>query len=475
MPNTTEAEARIKIDKLLEKAGWRLVSDNYGEINVRLETRMSMADGVHNTGFADYLLLDQQHSPLAILEAKKRDPLDGKEQARRYAQSQGVNFIILSNGDTHYFWNVKQGNPALITNFPTQESLMERAGPVAKATSLGAEEVDEGYIAISQNPQYRDAPHYQDEATQADYISAERLQILRPYQLDAVGALQKSATAGNERFLFEMATGTGKTLISGAIIKLFLRTGNAKRVLFLVDRLELEDQAHKNLVHYLGKDYQSIIYKQNREDWRKAEIVISTVQSLSSQNKYKDLFCPTDFDLVISDEAHRSISGNSRAVFEYFTGYKLGLTATPKDYLKNIDHENIRENDPRTWEKRQLMDTYKTFGCESSDPTFRYSLLDGVKDGHLINPLTVDARTEITTELLSEKGYSIIIQGDEDENEEKIFFHTDFEKKFFSEKTNVVFCQSIIKNALRDPISEEMGKTLVFCVSQNHASKIRRF
>ncbi len=132
-----------------------------------------------------------------------------------------------------------------------------------------------------------------------------------------------------------MATGTGKTLISAAVMKLFLKTGNAHRVLFLVDRLELEDQAQRNMVKYLKKDFISLIYKENKDDWRKADIVISTVQSLLSGDKYRIHFSPTDFDLVISDEAHRSIGGNARAVFEYFVGYKLGLTATPKDYIKN--------------------------------------------------------------------------------------------------------------------------------------------
>jgi len=86
---------------------------------------------------------------------------------------------------------------------------------------------------------------------------------------------------------------------------------------------------------------------------------------------------------VISDEAHRSIGGNARAVFEYFVGYKLGLTATPKDYLKKFDSAKPSTRDPRESERRLLLDTYRTFGCESGEPTYRYSLLDGVKDGFL--------------------------------------------------------------------------------------------
>ncbi len=140
-----------------------------------------------------------------------------------------------------------------------------------------------------------------------------------------------------------MATGTGKTLTAAAVIKLFLRTGNARRVLFLVDRLELEDQAKKAFAALLSRTtFKTVIYKENRDDWRRAEIVVTTVQSLLFNNKYQQLFSPTDFDLVISDEAHRSIGGNARAVFDYFIGYKLGLTATPRDYLKQLRQSRSR-------------------------------------------------------------------------------------------------------------------------------------
>jgi len=480
----SEAKARIKINKLLEDAGWRFFDDETGPANIQLEpnTKIRKQDidafgedfEATRNGYIDFLLLDERDFPLVVLEAKKeeKNPLDGKEQARKYAQSLNVRFVILSNGNLHYFWDLERGNPEVITDYPTQESLQHRETFKPNNQRLADAVVEEDYIAISQQPHFKEDPRYIDPTTQDEFIYNEGLRILRPYQLRAIHAMQQAAAKGNDRYLFEMATGTGKTLVSAAIIKLFLRTGNAKRVLFLVDRLELEDQAYKNFVRYLKNDYISVIYKQNRGDWKKAEIVITTVQSLTSQNKYKKLFSPTDFDLVISDEAHRSINGNSRAVFEYFVGYKLGLTATPKDYLKHIDPDKLAERDPRAWERRQLLDTYTTFGCESGEPTFRYSLIEGVKDGYLINPIAVDARTDITAELLSEKGFAVIVETEEGEEEEETFFHRDFEKKFFSDKTNQVFCQTILENALRDPISGEIGKSIVFCVSQNHAAKI---
>ena len=94
-------------------------------------------------------------------------------------------------------------------------------------------------------------------------------------------------------------------------------------------------------------------------------------------------------------------------MFNYFVGYKLGLTATPRDYLRGFDKKGPNVRDPREVERRLLLDTYRTFGCESGDPTFRYSLLDGVKDGHLINPTLVDARTVVTTQLLADEGFIV--------------------------------------------------------------------
>ena len=484
MSNSKEAKARIKINQQLTDSQWRFFDNESGTANIQLEPNVKIVrkqidafgddfESVEN-GFIDFLLLDDRGFPLVVLEAKKenKDPLDGKEQARKYAQSQNVRFVILSNGNLHYFWDLDRGNPEVITEFPTQESLLHRLDFKPNNKKLADESVDEDFVALSQNPSFKEDPRFKDLAARKDFISDENLRILRPYQVKAIHALQKAAAEGNDRFLFEMATGTGKTLISGAVIKLFLRTGNAKRVLFLVDRLELEDQAHKNFVRYLKNDYSSVIYKQNRDDWKKADIVITTIQSLSSQNKYKSLFSPTDFDLVISDESHRSIGGNSRAVFEYFIGYKLGLTATPKDYLKNVDPQKMSAKDPRAWERRQLLDTYTTFGCKNGEPTFRYSLLDGVRDGFLINPVVSDARTDITTELLSDKGYAVTISDEDGTEDEQTFFHKDFEKKFFSEKTNKIFADTFLKNAICDPISAEIGKSIVFCVSQRHASKM---
>jgi len=481
-----EARARILINGLLTKSGWRFFDDENGPANITLETHVKLkkktlddlGDDFEKTvsGFVDYLLYDDRSFPIAVLEAKseKYDPLIGKEKARRYAQSQNARFIILSNGNLHYFWDLEQGNPTLITEFPTPQSLSHFQTFNPNPEALINEKIEKDYIALTQNPNYSSDPRWHNLSERDAYIKDSGLKILRPYQLRAIESLQNAVKKSQTRFLFEMATGTGKTLVAAAVIKLFLRTRNASRVLFLVDRIELEDQAKRRFIPFLKNDFRTVVYKENRDDWRKAEIVVSTVQSLLANNKYRDLFSPTDFDLVISDEAHRSISGDSRAVFEHFVGYKLGLTATPRDYLKNIDPSSLNARDPRAWERRQLLDTYKTFGCESGTPTFRYSLIDGVREDYLLNPVVVDARTEISTELLSEKGYSVMVENEDGEPVEQHFFGADFEKKFFSDKTNLVFCETILKNALRDPLSGEIGKSIIFCIRQDHATRITK-
>ena len=479
-----EATARIKINKLLEAAGWRFFQDATAPANIRLEPSVTLkstdldalGDNFEKAtkGFVDFLLLDAKGFPLLVLEAKAEDknPLVGKEQARKYAKSQNCRFVILSNGNLHYFWDLERGNPYVITSFPTPDSVTGYQKVTPNPQRLIEEQVGEDYIVRTQRPNYQSEAAWQNETERTAYIQTNKLRFLRPYQLKAIHSLQAAVGEGKDRFLFEMATGTGKTLTAAAVIKLFLRSGNVRRVLFLVDRLELEDQAKKAFAAVLSADFQAVIYKENRDDWRRAEIVVTTVQSLLFNNKYQKLFSPTDFDLVISDEAHRSIGGNARAVFDYFIGYKLGLTATPRDYLRRFDSSKPGTRDPREAERRLLLDTYRTFGCENSQPTFRYSLLDGVKEGFLINPTVVDARTEVTTTLLSEEGFVVSFTDDGGEDQQQAFKQREFERRFFSDATNQLLCKTFLEHALRDPVSGEIGKSIIFAVSQNHAAKL---
>jgi type I restriction enzyme, R subunit len=482
-----EAKARIKINKLLEESGWRFDDDRKDKANIQLEAGVTFSEldeDLENAltsdgrrGAIDFLLLDKDGRALVVVEAKKEaiDPLSAKEQARNYARNTNARFVILSNGNIHYFWDTKHGNPEVISRFPTQDSITQFEKWVPNSKELAETKVDENYIIESQMPGFINDPAFQNDDTRAEFLKNNNLKQLRPYQVSAIKNLQTSAQSGQNRFLFEMATGTGKTLISAAVIKLFLKSGNARRILFLVDRLELEDQAFKAFRNHLSKDYSTVIYKDARDSWQNAQIVVSTIQTFLAGDRYKKEFSPTDFEFVISDEAHRSIGGNSRAVFEYFVGYKLGLTATPKDYLRNFDGENA--DTQREFERRQLLDTYKTFGCESGEPTFRYDLVAGVNDGFLINPIVIDARTEITTDLLSDEGLAVHKTNEDGESVDDIFNERHYERKFFNEETNIAMCKAFMDNAFYDPVVKKLGvelfgKSIVFCVSQRHAAKI---
>lgn len=482
MSNAKEAKARIKINKLLEESGWRFFDDKNGKANIQLEPDVKyseLGDDFENEthGFIDFLLLDKDGRALVVLEAKKEaiDPLSAKEQARNYARNAGARFVILSNGNIHYFWDTKHGNPDTISRFPTQDSITQYEKYTPNPTELAQTTVDENYIVSTQIPTFATDPSFQDESTRTEFLKNNKLKQLRPYQVQAIKALQESAKSGSQRFLFEMATGTGKTLISAAVIKLFLKSGNARRVLFLVDRLELEDQAQKAFTHYLGKDYRSVIYKENKDSWANASVVVSTIQSFLAGDRYKKEFSPTDFELVISDEAHRSIGGNSRVVFEYFVGYKLGLTATPKNYLRGFDVEGA--DSQREYERRLLLSTYKTFGCESGQPTFSYDLEKGAEEGYLIKPTVVEAKTQITTQMLSDDGYAVHTLTESGEIIDETFNERHYEHKIFNEETNIAMCKALIDKGLFDPVAKQLGvdlfgKTIVFAVSQKHAARL---
>ncbi|QYO63477.1 DEAD/DEAH box helicase family protein [Leptolyngbya sp. 7M] len=309
-----EASARLKINSLLQESAWRLTDTDLGRANVAVETYVSISERLGETfarlkgGFADYILHDDQQFPLCVIEAKAENinPLVGKEQARSYATSQHCRFVILSNGNQHFLWDLDLGNPRIIQTFPTLAELKAFDEFKPTSSNLVNELIGDDYIVRTQMPNYASDPRWQDESQRPGFIEENKLRFLRKYQIRALERIQEEIKKhGSDRFLFEMATGTGKTLTAAAVIKMFLRCGNARRVLFLVDRIELEEQADKAFREYLKNDYQCVVYKKTRGDWNKAEIVVSTIQTFLANNRYKRSFRPNDFQLVISDEAHR--------------------------------------------------------------------------------------------------------------------------------------------------------------------------
>lgn len=477
-----EANARIKINRLLEEAGWSFFGDDTKKANISLEHRTKKAkfdnqklgEDLENApdGFIDYLLLNELSRPVALVEAKREntDPLSAKEQAREYARAQHIRHIFLSNGNIHYYWDLEYGEPTVISKFLNIKQLNEAIKWSPSPDKMNGLQIDENYIAVSQDANWLTYTETQKQEAKKN----KEIKQLRDYQLEAIQKLKNEYISGKNRFLFEMATGTGKTLLSAAIIKMFLRSDNADRVLFLVDRLELEKQAHDAFTKYLDTNDEGIkcvIYKENKTDWNTAKVVVSTIQSLAYENRFQKQFNPSDFQLIISDEAHRTINGNNRVIFNYFIGAKLGLTATPKDYLKGIKTD---DTDPREMEKRLLLSTYETFGCADGVPTYRFSLEDAIKHTppYLCLPKLFDVKTDITTDLLSKQGWKHKFTNEDGKEEEDTFYKKDFMRKFFSEETNKKFVQAFLKYAKKDPISNEIGKTIFFCISRAHCTKM---
>ena len=246
-----EATARIKINSLLEKAGWRFFPDGDRPSNVSLEQGVTISqsdlDGLGDDfektskGYIDFLLLDSKGFPLVVLEAKSSDknPLVGKEQARKYARSLSSRFVILSNGTLHYFWDLDRGNPHIITSFPAPDSVAGYHRVRPNPQKLVDAKVDDDYIVLTQRPNYATEAAWINEQERPDFIKSNGLRLLRPYQLNAVHALQRAVKDGKDRFLFEMAPITplqspGKAHAGEPYPESCLIGGNSRRMSNLV-------------------------------------------------------------------------------------------------------------------------------------------------------------------------------------------------------------------------------------------------
>ena len=184
-----EATARIKINKLLEAAGWRFFAEENKPANIRLEPSVTirtsdldaLGENFEKTskGFIDFLLLDAKGFPLIVLEAKAEDktPLVGKEQARKYAKSQNCRFVILSNGNLHYFWDLERGNPYVITSFPTPDSVTGYQKVTPNPQRLIEDQVGDDYIVLTQRPNYKSEAAWRNEAERPGYIKANKLRF----------------------------------------------------------------------------------------------------------------------------------------------------------------------------------------------------------------------------------------------------------------------------------------------------------
>lgn len=445
MSNQPEAFSRILIDQALKDSGWNLLDPR----QVRFELH-------GHSGRTDYVL-NGQHGPLCVLEAKRPDldPYDAKEQARGYAENLKAPFVILSNGTAHYFWNYAR----------TDQRDAYRIEQLPSLTDL-----ERLRLKNMQPPR-----PLSSEVIEPDYLRPFNPDItVRGYQINALDEIAKEFDGSNRRkFLLEMATGTGKTLLCAALIRRFLKTRNAERVLFIVDRIELAKQTMEEF-NVVLREYKPVIFKAARRkpmELLGSSVVVTTIQSLLVDRRFRTEFTPFHFDLVVNDEAHRSIYGDAREVVQFFQATRIGLTATPKAYLKNINIKQMAEENPKSLEARQLRDTYHYFGCEPGQPTFRYDIVDAVKDPEgpfLCLPKIFDIKSDITTQALSDKGWAVTI--DEREENYKI---RDLERKIFTPARNRLICEKFLEHALKDP-EGKLGRSIIFAVNQTHATTLTK-
>jgi type I restriction enzyme R subunit len=440
-----EAFSRVLIDKALEASGWNLLDPR----QIRYEINII-------EGRVDYLLTDNLGRVLCVLEAKRADvdPYDAKEQARGYAENLRAPFVILSNGQEHWFWNYERANERdayRIERLPSQEDL------------------DRIRLKNLQPPR-----PLQTEVVRPEYLRSLRADLtLRGYQIRAMDEIAKGFDdSGRRKFLLEMATGTGKTLLCAALIRRFLATRNAERTLFIVDRIELAKQTMEEF-NVILSEYKPVNYKSARRtgELLGSSVVVATIQSLMTDRRYREEFTPFYFDLVINDEAHRSIYGDARDAVQFFQATRIGLTATPKAYLKNVNLEQLATEDPKALEARELRDTYHYFGCEPGRPTFRYDVIDAVQDPEgpfLCLPKIIDCRSDITTQALREAGWTVVIN-----EQEENFKIQDLERKIFTPHRNRVMCEAFLREAQRDPAGE-LGRSIIFAVNQAHATALTK-
>jgi len=343
-----ESDARIVIDRLLREAGWDI------EDKSQVSTEEAAADGR-----ADYLLKSTLTRPLAVVEAKRfsTDPYSAKKQARDYAESLLAPFVVLSSGREHYFWEYETGDARPVVGLPSRADLEPRANLRAhRAGTLQA-----SLNALQLPTRFR----FKGEEVEA-----------RPYQLRCLQAADQALVASRRRMLFEMATGTGKTLTIAMLFKRWFQAAACSRVLFLADRIELAKQAKETFDEYL-KDYPSTLLFGGRRSLQ-GQIVVGTLETIAGQLG-EGGFGHGYFDLVVTDECHRSIYNTHRATLGHFDAIHIGLTATP----------NPGELHWISAHERQLVrSTYMFFDCwdsaaQEGRPTFAYAIQDGIKEGFL--------------------------------------------------------------------------------------------
>ncbi len=423
---------KIYIDTMLQDAGW-VEGQNW--IN---EVELPGMPNKSEVGFADYVLYDDTHKPLAVIEAKKTcvDVTVGRQQAKLYADLLEKQYgrrpaIFLTNG------------------FNTR--IDDGQYPERKVASIYSKRDLEKLFNLRRM------------RTSLKNVIVDKNIAGRYYQDGAIKAVCDAFDNKNRRkALLVMATGSGKTRTVIALCDILLKHGWVKNILFLADRNSLVTQAKRSFVNLLPD--LSVTNLCEEKDNYAAHCVFSTYQTMynvidNAKDDEGKLFTSGHFDLLICDEAHRSIYNKYRDIFNYFDAPLVGLTATPKDEIDK--------------------NTYEIFELESGVPTYGYELSQAVKDGYLVDYMSVETSLKFIEQGIT---YADLTDEEKEEYEEKFIDENgDIPEKINSSALNSwLFNKDTIKRVLNILMTDgikidygnKIGKTIIFAKNHKHAEKI---
>jgi type I restriction enzyme R subunit len=441
----SEAHTRQHIiDKRLARAGWNVKDPSQvsEELDIIADHQKAADPQEKYIGhlFSDYALLGRDGHPLAVVEVKKtsRNAEEGKLQAVIYAENIQKNnpgkdlpFIIYTNGHDIFFWNSHLYPPRKVYGFPTRDDL-ERLRFLRNNSGTLSEEL------INSN------------------ISG------RPYQISAIRSVLEGIENKRRKFLLVMATGTGKTRTCVSLIDVLMRANWIQRVLFLVDRIALRDQALDAFKEHLPN---APVWPKREGNYVESEfatdrrVYISTYPTMFNEiEDDKCRFSSHFFDLIVADESHRSIYNVYNNIFDYFDTIHLGLTATPTE---QIDHN-----------------TFRLFECEDQMPTFNFSYEEAVKNTppYLSDFEVLKIRSRFMAEGISKRTMSpddakkLLSEG---KDPDAINYEgSDLEKRVTNKGTNALIVREFMEECIKSPDGVLPGKTIIFAISIKHAFRI---
>lgn len=427
----SEAETRDRfIDVLLAEAGWPLADKQDREFEV---TGMPTADGM---GYVDYVLWGEDGLPLAVVEAKRttKSPQLGQQQAKLYADRLEAMFgrrpvIFYTNGYQHWLWDDAGG-------YPPREV--------------------QGFYTRSELERLIHRRHARKSLTQAVIDTAI---VERHYQHHAIRAIDDAFMAKQRQALLVMATGAGKTRTVIALVKQLMEAGWVKNVLFLADRTALVVQAANAFKAHLPNATTVNLVTEKVSDGRVYVCTYPTMMNLiNNTDSGTRVFGPGHFDLVVIDEAHRSVYQKYRAIFSWFDSLLVGLTATPKD---EVDHN-----------------TYRLFHLEDGVPTDAYSLDDAVNEGFLVPAVGVSVGTKFLRQGIryadlseEEKDEWDALEWGEDGPPDEVSAD-EINRFLFNEDTVDQVLATLMDKGQKVSEGDRLGKTIIFAKNQRHAEFI---